>query len=91
MQTANTASLLVESSLASVGTVQLAMYTCAILRLAATCIRWLTPSGTVGSSNHAGLVLNALQRWEELLWLLIPAFAYSLVVATRLGSIYIVV
>ena len=41
--------------------------------------------------HHAGLVLNALQRWEELLWLLIPAFAYSLVVATRLGSIYIVV
>ena len=47
MQTANTASLLVKSSLASVGTVQLAT---PARYCDATCIRCLTPSGTVGSS-----------------------------------------
>ena len=78
MQTANTASLLVKSNLACVWTVQLAMYTCAILRLAATCIRWLTPSGTVessitqaSSSTHCSVGRNCcgfLSRHSPILW-----------------------
>ena len=94
MLTANAASLLVESSL-GIGRDGAARYV--HLRnkhcdgLLPAFDGW-TPSGTVGSSHHAGLGLNARQRWEELLRLLLQsAFAYSLVVATRLGSICIVV
>ena len=54
MQTANTASLLVKSSLASVGTVQLAT---PAQYCDATCIRCLAPSGTVGSSITLALSL----------------------------------
>ena len=85
-RTANTASLLVKSSLASVGTVQLAS---PAQYCDATCIRCLTPSGTVGSSIT--LALSSMQRCEELLWLQFTAFAYSLVVATWFSSILIVI
>jgi hypothetical protein len=86
MQTANTASLLVKSSLASAGTVTVQLATPAQY-CDATCIRCLTLSGTVGSSitqalssMHCSVVKNFCGSNE------FPAFAYSLVVATWLSS-----